>query len=524
MGTLNQKNKNKQDDETEIDLGKLFKALVQRLPIILLVTLCFSAIGFSYGKYYLPLEYTSSTYMYVKNGDASEEKTAINQQDLMASKSLVETYIVILKNDTVVKQVGMNLVSKFGVSEISKCFTVKNGVISTAELKDAISMSADGDTEVLKISAQTKDPHVSAEICDIYAEVAPTFLIRIIGAGSVEVIGDAEVPQSPSAPDVKKITMMAAAAGFVLSAGVAVLIYLLDRTIKGEDDIQSFSISYLGEVPEMVEARSGKRKPRKKKNSPSALRNMLLCAKDIPFPCSEAYRSIRTNLMFALAPREHKIVAVTSPNAADGKSLTAANIAMAMMNKKVLFIDADLRKPVQHQRLNLENKVGLSEVLGHMTTWQVARHLAPLPNMDVLTAGTCPPNPSELLASPAMKKLLEEAEQQYDYIIIDTPPVNVVSDALGLSDCIGGILMVARYYVTTTKELETALQAISVTGATVLGLVLTEVDFKQGGYYKKYYKKGSYCTYGNGSKKKSHSNQQPTAASETTDSDKQPVF
>lgn len=529
VGTLNQKNKNKQDDETEIDLGKLFKALVQRLPIILLVTLCFSAIGFSYGKYYLPLEYTSSTYMYVKNGDASEEKTAINQQDLMASKSLVETYIVILKNDTVVKQVGMNLVSKFGVSEISKCFTVKNGVISTAELKDAISMSADGDTEVLKISAQTKDPHVSAEICDIYAEVAPTFLIRIIGAGSVEVIGDAEVPQSPSAPDVKKITMMAAAAGFVLSAGVAVLIYLLDRTIKGEDDIQSFSISYLGEVPEMVEARSGKRKRRKKKNSPSALRNMLLCAKDIPFPCSEAYRSIRTNLMFALAPREHKIVAVTSPNAADGKSLTAANIAMAlaMMNKKVLFIDADLRKPVQHQRLKLENKVGLSEVLGHMTTWQVARHLAPLPNMDVLTAGTCPPNPSELLASPAMKKLLEEAEQQYDYIIIDTPPVNVVSDALGLSDCIGGILMVARYYVTTTKELETALQAISVTGATVLGLVLTEVDFKQGGYYKKYYKKGSYYTYGNESKKKSHSHStqqsKPVSTTTDTDSNKQPV-
>ena len=233
--------------------------------------------------------------------------------------------------------------------------------------------------------------------------------------------------------------------------------------------------------------------------------------------------------MFALAPQEHKIVAVTSPNAADGKSLTAANIAMAMamMNKKVLFIDADLRKPVQHQRLKLENKVGLSEVLGHMTTWQVARHLAPLPNMDVLTAGTCPPTPSDLLASPAMKKLLEEAEQQYDYIIIDTPPVNVVSDALGLSDCIGGILMVARYYVTTTKELETALQAISVTGATVLGLVLTEVDFKQGGYYKKYYKKGSYYTYGNGSKKKSHSHStqqsEPVSTITDTDSDKQPV-
>jgi len=128
-----------------------------------------------------------------------------------------------------------------------------------------------------------------------------------------------------------------------------------------------------------------------------------------------------------------------------------------------------------------------------------------------------------------MKKLLEEAEQQYDYIIIDTPPVNVVSDVLGFSDCIGGILMVARYYVTTTKELETALQTISVTGANVLGLVLTEVDFKQGGYYKKYYKKCSYytCENGNGSKKKSHSHStqqsEPVSTTTDTDSDKQPV-
>lgn len=492
----------KLEDETEIDLGKLFRALLRRLPIILFVTLCFGAIGFSYAKYYLPLEYTASTYMYVKNGNGAEEKEAINQQDLMASKSLVETYIVILKNDTVVKQVGMKLVSKFGASEIAKCFTVKNGMVSVSELKNSITMAADGDTEVLKISAQTKDPNVSAEICDIYAEVAPVFLVRIIGAGSVEVIGDAEVPQSPSAPDVKKMAMIAALAGFVLSAGIVVLIHLLDRTIKSEEDIRSFSLAYLGEVPEMVDARSGRKKRRRKKNKQSAMRGMLLCASDLPFPFSEAYRSIRTNLMFSLAPQAHKIVAVTSPNASDGKSLTAVNVAMAlaMMEKKVLFIDADLRKPVQHQRLRLKNTVGLSEVLGQMATWQETRHINPLPNMDVLTAGTCPPNPSELLASVAMQKLLEEAETQYDYIVIDTPPVNVVSDVLGITSFIGGILLVARYHVTTTKEVDTALQAISVTGAPVLGMVLTEVDFKQGGYYKKYYKK-DYKSYGSGVKK-----------------------
>ncbi len=496
MESINAKRKEKWGEKTRINLGKLFLALLRRLPVILLVALCFGAMGFSYAKYYLPLQYTASTYMYVKNGNSVEEKGVINQQDLMASKSLVETYIVILKNDTVVKQVGMELVSKFGATEIAKCFTVKNGMVSVSELKNAITMAADGDTEVLKISVQTKDPNVSAEICDIYAEVAPVFLIRIIGAGSVEVIGDAEVPQSPSAPDVKKITMIAALAGFVLSAGIVVLIHLLDRTIKGEEDVQSFSFAYLGEVPELVEARSGKKKRRRKKNNQSAMQGMLLSANDLPFPFSEAYRSIRTNLMFSLAPQAHKIVAITSPNASDGKSLTAANVAMAlaMMEKKVLLIDGDLRKPVQHMRMQLKNIVGLSEVLGQMATWQETRHLNVLPNMDVLTAGTCPPNPSELLASSAMRGLLMEAETQYDYIIIDTPPVNVVSDVLGLTSVIGGILLVARYCVTTTKEVDVALQAISVTGAPVLGMVLTEVDFKQGGYYKKYYKK-DYKSY-----------------------------
>lgn len=518
MESVNAKRKEKREYETEIDLGKLFQALLRRLPIILLVTLCFAAIGFSYAKYYVPLQYTASTYMYVKNGNSVEEKEAINQQDLMASKSLVETYIVILKNDTVVKQVGMELVSKFGAAEIAKCFSVKNGMVSVSELKNSITMAADGDTEVLKISAQTKDPNVSAAICDIYAEVAPVFLVRIIGAGSVEVIGDAEVPQSPSAPDVKKITMLAALAGFVLSAGIVILIHLLDRTIKSEEDIQSFSLAYLGEVPELVEARSGKKKRRKKKNKQSAMQGMLLCASGLPFPFSEAYRSIRTNLMFSLAPQAHKIVAITSPNASDGKSLTAANVAMAlaMMEKRILFIDADLRKPVQHMRLQLKNLVGLSEVLGRMATWQEARHVNALPNMDVLTAGTCPPNPSELLASPAMQELLTEAEDQYDYIVIDTPPVNVVSDVLGMASFIGGILLVARYQVTTTKEVDAALQAISVTGSPVLGMVLTEVDFKQGGYYKKYYKK-DYKSYTESTIKTASS------AKDLTDSKKQSV-
>jgi capsular exopolysaccharide synthesis family protein len=499
---LEERNIRKQtaSDDDEIDLGKLFAALFKRLPVIVLITVLFAAIGFSYAKFYLPLEYTASTYMYVKNANDSADKNAVNNADLQASQSLVETYIVILGNTTVVKQVGAELLDMYDADRLSECFSVEDGVVSTSELSSAISMAADGETEVLKLSAQTKDPEISAAICDIYADIAPDYLVRIVGAGSVEVIGEAEVPTSPSAPNIKKITMIAALVGLVLSAGIVVLQYLLDSTVRDEDDVQEFGVPYLGEVPDITLDAKGKKKYAHRTMLPQEMKNMFLYSGNLSFAASEAYRALRTNLMFSLAPSDGKIVAVTSPDVSNGKSTTAANTAMAlaMLQKHVLLIDADMRKPVQHTRLQLKNDVGLSESLGQMADWKDAVQKDVADNMDVLTSGTCPPNPSELLVSPAMKKLLKEAEERYDYIIIDTPPVNVVSDVLGLANMVSGVMMILRYRTNTKKETEVALQNIDMAQIPILGIVLTAVNIKeQNQYYKRRYYTKSYDAYTN---------------------------
>ena len=137
---------------------------------------------------------------------------------------------------------------------------------------------------------------------------------------------------------------------------------------------------------------------------------------------------MRTNLIFSLSTSDKKIFAISSPNPSEGKSTTAANIAitLAQADNKVLLIDADMRKPVQHKIFQVKNKIGLSSVIGKMETPAKCIHKNVVKNLDLLPTGPKPPNPSELLASDQTAKILEELSGKYDYIIIDTPPVKKV--------------------------------------------------------------------------------------------------
>lgn len=482
-------------EETEIDLLKLLFNLLEHLPVIIVVTLVFLIGGFGYTKLAMPLMYTARTSMYVRNSD-NAERESVSNADLATSRNLVNTYIVILENNVVIRRVGDELIKhEQAAPNLGKCFHLNSdGSIRTSELKRAITMASASNTEVLVVSATTQDPIVSAAICDIYAQIAPEYLIRIVGAGSVEAIGAADIPSSPSSPNVMKNTMIAAMIGFVLVCGIYTLIFLLDRSIKEEEDIKHYGLPFLGDIPEINTA-SGKKN--KKGTDIQDFAATTLLSKDIPFSVTESYKAIRTNIMFSLAVREKKIIAVTSPNQAEGKSSSAANIALtlAQTEAKVLLIDADLRKPTVHMRFSLENDKGLSEVLGRMCKFDSAVHKDVAKHLDILTCGTCPPNPSELLTSSIMKALLHGLEQRYDYIVIDTPPVNVVTDALGLAPYIGGLVLVCKYNSTTTDEFAAAVQQINFTNADILGVMITQVE-RGGVGYGKYGKYGRYGKYG----------------------------
>lgn len=217
---------------------------------------------------------------------------------------------------------------------------------------------------------------------------------------------------------------------------------------------------------------------------------MLISDPDVPFAIVEAYKAIRTNLMFVLSQKRHNRIVVSSSRPGEGKSTTSVNIAIAFsqIGKRVLIIDADLRKPTINKKLRIENHEGLSTVLGGFCkVGDAVRNLAP--DLDVLTAGAIPPNPSELLGSGNMTKLLDALNDYYHLIIIDSPPINVVTDALVVAPKTDGVLMVIAPGKVTHEEVKKSLASIEFAEANLLGTVVNggmEMHSKGKYAYSKY--------------------------------------
>ncbi len=226
---------------------------------------------------------------------------------------------------------------------------------------------------------------------------------------------------------------------------------------------------------------------------------MAITDAKFPFAAREAYNSLRTNIQYSLSPMNGKIIAVTSPNAGEGKSSVSTNLALslAQTSAKVLLIDADLRKPVVHKYLNLSNSTGFSNFIVGFETLadSLKRDVYGNGNLDVLTSGPIPPNPAELLGSDNMKLFIEKVRDAYDYIIIDTPPINVVTDMATMASFIDGVLLVSFFASTTIEDVKRAQEALKVVDARVLGLIVVGVERKKthGKYYKKYYR--NYYSY-----------------------------
>lgn len=220
----------------------------------------------------------------------------------------------------------------------------------------------------------------------------------------------------------------------------------------------------------------------------------LIAHNDLKNPATEAYRVIRTSIQFAQAGKELKTLAVTSCMPNDGKSMTAANLAVVLTQagKSVLLIDCDMRNPTVHKNFNLSNKVGLSSCISMGTALSDAVQKTSIEGLYALTGGVIPPNPSELLGSEQMKNVLQRAKEQYDYVLIDTPPVMPVTDALIVSRFVDGmILVIASAEIKVEMARDVKNQLVNA-GANILGVVLNKVRSEHHGYgYGYYYYYGS---------------------------------
>lgn len=227
---------------------------------------------------------------------------------------------------------------------------------------------------------------------------------------------------------------------------------------------------------------------------------------DSDFYTREAYKSLRTNIIFSIPSKGCRKVCVTSAIASEGKSITALNLAIsfAETGQRVLLIDGDLRRPNQSRLLDRKASPGLSNVLAGLSEDGDVIHKEVFPHLDVIFSGEIPPNPSELLGHEEMRQLLERLSGQYDYIFIDTPPVNVVTDASVLSALLDGVLFVVRRNESESDAVLYAVSQLEFAEAKLLGFILNGADIGSAsrygyGKYKKYKKYGyKYGSYGYG--------------------------
>lgn len=236
--------------------------------------------------------------------------------------------------------------------------------------------------------------------------------------------------------------------------------------------------------------------------NPTAV-NQKTLHKNLQFTAKEQYKLLRTNLSFTL-PEDEKcpVIGVTSSMRGEGKSTTAVNLSyvLAESGKKVLLIDGDLRIPSVAKKMNIESTPGLSDILKGGISALSEFDFQSYNNWFIMPSGTLPPNPSELLGSSRMENLLGKLREIFDYIVIDLPPVNLVSDALAISQFISGMVVVIREEYTEKKELENCIRQLKLSNVKVLGCVMNETNVGKRYYsrykYKRYYK--YYSQYNSG--------------------------
>jgi capsular exopolysaccharide synthesis family protein len=304
------------------------------------------------------------------------------------------------------------------------------------------------------------------------------------GAMNISIVDRAIPPKAPVRPKKWLNLTLAVIVGLLGGVALAFFFEYLDDTLKSPDDIKEIlGLPFLGFIPHIGRGEM-------EKNSG------LVMVGDEFSSVAEAFRTVRTGVRFAQAPGEGRaaVLIITSPGPREGKTLNSMNLAvtLAQSDSRVLLVDADLRKPNIHVRMDLSNDRGLSTVFSDASRLDSLVSTTAVPNLWVLPSGPIPPNPSELLGSPTMDRLIDEMRASYDYVLLDTPPTGAVTDPVVLASRVDGVVLVISAGETRRRAALTALEQISRVKGRILGVVLNSFKASAGAYYRyAYYRRSS---------------------------------
>jgi exopolysaccharide transport family protein len=318
-------------------------------------------------------------------------------------------------------------------------------------------------------------------------------------SNNFSIIKAARVPTSPSEPNIPRNLIFALVLGAISGIGLAFLLENMDNTVRTPEQAQAISaLPSLGMIP--LGSKSGNNGAGGKRLALTASKEVVETVTQVrpQSQMAESYRALRTSLLLSNLGAPPKVIMVTSARPQEGKTTTSINTAIVLAQKgvRVLLMDADLRRPSIHKTLGMGPRSGLSNVLTGSATLPQTITISPvLPNLFIMPAGTPPPNPAELLASSNMRDLIAELREQFDHIVIDTPPTLSVTDAVVLSPRADATILVIRSGHTTKQALRRARDILMQVNAHVAGVLLNAVDLTSPDYYYYYEYQGKYGHY-----------------------------
>ena len=454
------------NDYIEIDIRELLIVLLKRWYLIVICFILATGSSFAITKFYLKPVYRAQTTLFL--GKESDKVASLSIADIQVNNQLVADYRELLKSNLVAESIE----KKLGVKP--------------AKFKSSVNVQTVKDSRIFSISYSDTDPKLAADVVNELALVIKQLATDVIRVKNVSIIDVAKVPERPVGPSAKKNVAIAGIIGLALAAGLIYILEIMDYTFKKPEDIERLmELTVIGAVPKFEGGKRGKSKE-SSESEQDYLKN-LITKNDPKAPASEAFREIRTNLHFKSLDKELKTIVITSPSMGDGKTVTAVNMAvtLAKSGNKVLLIDSDLRKPKVHLYFGIRNEKGLTNIIrGDIDDVDMyILELRDISNLNIITSGPIPPNPAEILSSNRMQSLLENLKKDYDYILLDTPPVGQVTDAAILAGIADGTIMVCACSQTRIDMAKRAKKALETVGSNILGTVLTKFDIGRARYY-----------------------------------------
>ena len=445
-----------------IEFKRMLDILNNKKGIIILVLILFIILGYLYSYYYVVPEYKSTSTLLLIPNDAE----TVTSSDLTLNSGLISTYGNIAKNSKVLKQVINNL----------------NLNISEEQLLNKIEINIIKDTHIMEMSVSDTDPQMAMNITKELANVFLNEIKQIYNLNNIGIVDEAQLPDAPYNINHMKDMLMFVCMGIVVSFAYIVIIYLFDNTIKKEEDIEEYiKIKSLGSVPI---------------NNNKDSKNEIISRENTKSYITESINTIRTNILYMNSTKNAKTILITSCMPREGKSWISTNIAVsfAETNKKVLLVDADMRKGRINKIFKVDNRAGLSNYLFNMNSdvekdvYLAKEYIkeTKIPNLHILTNGTIPPNPSELLASNNMKELLAILKSIYDIIIIDAPPCKLVSDSIVLSTIVDSSVIVTNSGNTKISDVKEVKKSINIVGGKIIGAIVNKTKSKGRKYNKKH--------------------------------------